>query len=817
MQNYVCLRCLLRRSSTTRKSTSVNPSVFGGRRSLSSQADVQLDNSQLSKIGRLHSLRQKLQSGLRDVPEAQSDYGVPFEKLVAAIKSSVPETEHSLVQTLEQVYADKTHTEVNDDLEKISKHRRPSAKTVHDDATLEILDKLGIISRPKANSTNSEKKIRAKAESKASDVAGAKSSRKRRARATVTSPVATLANTKLKKEKAPKVAVRRVDAKKGKSPAVKSKSSVHGHSALIVAKPAPADTSSIDASLIAQRALETEDTLDVPQLSFDLSRALFNPGVYQLQDPRSRVYNFDPYLENIMPVQQFNFDALNAYITSSEDQHLRNVALKHHKRYIGSSSSMSGAMSHFHFLLSAWRPIDISHLSQKIDGLRTFTIITRAPSSIYLRWRDGVYAVDADKEHDTPNILMMQGKSMEKLLTMEKDDFEKYRKPRDGQEVPSIGSEPEAYHYTGLENFLLRSQLDAYDPRLPGSGMFDLKTRAVAGIRMDMSNYEHGMGYQIKDRFGAWESYEREYFDMVRSAFLKYSLQVRMGRMDGIFVAYHNIARIFGFQYVPLPELDACLHGQADRVLGDREFRLTIKLMNEIFDQATKIFPQQSLRFLFETREATKTEPNGYMQVFAETMTEEEIDSIQKAGKNRVADYERQKANSSSEDQHSTAEVPKATRSPSTLESNAADTAFLDEVLGEGTGRQTSTNGTQERKNKNIAGWTLRIFNEVNGKSVLRPERISADDQWVVKYKIERRGDEEAKKLYTASRARRSAALVFDQDSRTNNMFIERIRRLSDEGKIWRAEQDALDAQRERVVLYSRRPGTPDSEAARNS
>lgn len=39
---------------------------------------------------------------------------------------------------------------------------------------------------------------------------------------------------------------------------------------------------------------------------------------------------------------------------------------------------------------------------------------------------------------------------------------------------------------------------------------------------------------------------------MTRSAFLKYSMQVRIGDMDGIFVAYHNTARIFGFQYISL-------------------------------------------------------------------------------------------------------------------------------------------------------------------------------------------------------------------------------------------------------------------------
>ena len=36
----------------------------------------------------------------------------------------------------------------------------------------------------------------------------------------------------------------------------------------------------------------------------------------------------------------------------------------------------------------------------------------------------------------------------------------------------------------------MRSQLDCQDPRLPGSGVFDIKTRAALPIRLDMMNYE---------------------------------------------------------------------------------------------------------------------------------------------------------------------------------------------------------------------------------------------------------------------------------------------------------------------------------------
>lgn len=138
----------------------------------------------------------------------------------------------------------------------------------------------------------------------------------------------------------------------------------------------------------------------------------------------------------------------------------------------------------------------------------------------------------------------------------------------------------------------MRSQLDAHDPRLPGAGIFDLKTRAVVSIRMNHKEYEQGLGYQLRYAQGEWESFEREFYDMTRATMLKYSLQVRMGRMDGIFVAYHNIERIFGFQYLSLAEMDQVLHGQSDTCLGDQEFKMSIGLMEEIMNRATEKFPE---------------------------------------------------------------------------------------------------------------------------------------------------------------------------------------------------------------------------------
>ncbi|KAH7188757.1 mitochondrial protein Pet127-domain-containing protein [Fusarium flagelliforme] len=385
--------------------------------------------------------------------------------------------------------------------------------------------------------------------------------------------------------------------------------------------------------------VEKKKARAVPKLAHNLEKVLFNPGPYQLQDRRTRVYNFDPYLGTIMPVKEFDFNALKEYVTSSKDETLAELTAKHKKKYCGSTSSMTAMLSHFHFLLSAWRRPNFAHLSNSFPiEYENFTVWTRAPVAAFARYKDGVYAIDADKEFDTASILSMLGKSMEKLLTLPKDHFEKYRRTRSHELSEEEKNADEPFHYTTLGDFMMRSQLDAYDPRLPGTGVFDLKTRAVVTIRMDVADYEKGVGYEIDSRFGEWSSFEREYYDMIRAAFLKYSLQVRMGRMDGIFVAFHNTERIFGFQYISLEEMDHAIHGTANRKVGDGEFKASIGLLNDLLDRASERFPKQSLRIHVETR---PLDP-AVMYFVAEPVSDEEMQRTQDKGKAAVEKLEKE-------------------------------------------------------------------------------------------------------------------------------------------------------------------------------
>ena len=354
-----------------------------------------------------------------------------------------------------------------------------------------------------------------------------------------------------------------------------------------------------------------------------------------------------------MPVAEFDFDALKAYVTSSKDQNLKSIAEKHGKRYRGSSSSMTAVLGQFHFLLSRFRRLNLKMLSKGFPdkGLNSFTLWQRIPAAIFLMKRDGSYAIDADKQFDSGNILSHLGKAMEKLLTLDTIDYERYRKSNPEKVSVADREAPETFHYSTMGDLLMRSQLDAHDHRLPGSGMFDLKTRAVVSIRMDVQNHQNGLGYEIKSLQGEWESYEREYYDMIRSAFLKYSLQVRMGRMDGVFVAFHNVERIFGFQYISLAEMDVALHGQFDTTIGDKEFKLSLSLLNQILDRATEKYPDnvstfpmkhvpmltgKSLRIHFEAREGAST----YMYIFAEPVTEEQAEAIQATNAAKVREFE---------------------------------------------------------------------------------------------------------------------------------------------------------------------------------
>lgn len=356
----------------------------------------------------------------------------------------------------------------------------------------------------------------------------------------------------------------------------------------------------------------------IAQLAHGLDRVLFNPGVHWLQDPHSRVYNFTPWLESIPKVTDFAFERVTGFIRSSQDDDLHTLAQMHSRPYVGSTSSLTGLLSHIYFLISGDKEVDTSVLSGAFAFEPTnFTPGQRMPVSIVLRYKDGVWAVDSGKDGEDvsdKNVLTWMGTLLEKFLTVPESEFKTLMR---SSPAPAEGEEDkrrEAYRYAKSNRFLMRSQLDCVDSRLPGTGVFDVKTRAAVPIRLDLLNFEENSGYLIRTLHGPLESFEKEYYDLIRSAFLKYSFQARIGNMDGVFVAYHNTARIFGFQYVSLEEMDARLFGEYEKstavvngdsapTRGTRIFEKCVKLLETVMDEIVGVFGERSVKCTVETRE----------------------------------------------------------------------------------------------------------------------------------------------------------------------------------------------------------------------
>lgn len=383
----------------------------------------------------------------------------------------------------------------------------------------------------------------------------------------------------------------------------------------------------------------------VPVLRHKLSRVLFSPGIHYLQDPRTGVFNFNPYLQNILPVGEFDFDAITTFVTASKDTVLTSLAQEHALDYYASTSSMTGVLSHIHFLISNFRPASLLDFSrQHPQAMGSMTHGAKLPAMVIVRKREGCYAIDSDKSCDREILLSQLGHSLERFLTKTPEEYAMYKKTQDRQEsIP----ETNTYHYARMGRFLMRSQLDCYDSRLPGTGTFDLKTRAVAGVRHDLAHVEkNNTNYSLLRTMGEYESYEREMIDLARSTMLKYSLQARIGHMDGIFIAYHNIVNMFGFQYLPLEQMDEIMHSFGlphEQVLGtqelvrelsgkfaNEEFKMSIQLWGELLDMVIKELPDDSFRLIVSAIAISPFETK--LRVIASKVSGEEIDELQSCG-----------------------------------------------------------------------------------------------------------------------------------------------------------------------------------------
>ncbi|CAE7395994.1 pet127 [Symbiodinium microadriaticum] len=295
-------------------------------------------------------------------------------------------------------------------------------------------------------------------------------------------------------------------------------------------------------------------------------------------------------LRRVVQPGEVNWKALPPFVPAHEDKRLERLALDSDCRYFSSTSSLTGLLSRCYFAISQHRQFDPCGLSKGYRSRpRSFSPSTRWPVVSYLRRASGsLWSLTAAKEDpEDKTVLLDLGKSMEYQLTMSKNDFdERFLKKAGGTSTEVSSTEQEkdnqAYRFLKVGRLMMRSQLDAIYQGL----VFDVKTRAVSAVRHDAQNYEKRRKYRITRIFGARNSYELEIYEMMRNAFMKYGFQAKIGRMDGVVVAYHNTSEIFGFQYIPLADMERCIYG--GREAADVAFDLSVKVLQTLLDFLTQ-------------------------------------------------------------------------------------------------------------------------------------------------------------------------------------------------------------------------------------
>lgn len=338
--------------------------------------------------------------------------------------------------------------------------------------------------------------------------------------------------------------------------------------------------------------IENESLLNklVPELAHGLENIVFRPGIYTMDEMAKIQPDGGVFLRNIPQVEDVDMSRIPPFIPPSKDPVLKKITQESGIRFMMSTSTISSVLSHFYFLFSLF-------MSPRFSGIfseyplepKKYMISQRKPVTVVLSYVDrekDIMAVDSDSGLFSFNepILMNLGKIIERSLTMTPEAFHSALSPESiNWQENQIQDD---YHRFMILNdeIYLRSQIDcrATDPKTGKQHIFELKTRSVSPIRYDLLNYKKYLDYRLVSHKGRYQSYEREYYDLIRGGFLKYAFQLRIGRMDGALVAYHNTKEIFGFEYISTREIEDKIFGSQEQ--AEASFLINSKMLTFAID-----------------------------------------------------------------------------------------------------------------------------------------------------------------------------------------------------------------------------------------
>ncbi|KAH8914450.1 hypothetical protein BT69DRAFT_1290183 [Atractiella rhizophila] len=298
----------------------------------------------------------------------------------------------------------------------------------------------------------------------------------------------------------------------------------------------------------------------LPRLKHALERCLTNPGLHMLVDPRTDV-DWDVIgsftkpscdkkllqLLDLVPVgcPSEREAGAGAGADSQSKEHTHQEA---GPMFVSSTSQVGGPLEQIFISLSRAGPnySMLKHASFR-ESKTPFGSGALKPAAVELVWiKSGGEGEGGGRDADA-----MPGVHWFNMLSKFRDKFDDYLLTRPKEKQPE--KLEHVYHY---------SRLDSWNPNLPKAA-FDVKTRAVMPLRIDPMNY-----------------------------------QPRLGNMDGIFCAHHNGKRWFGFQYIPLEDMDAATCGSVQQ--AEQAFGLCTALLERVLVEATAMFPRENVRLVFD-------------------------------------------------------------------------------------------------------------------------------------------------------------------------------------------------------------------------
>ena len=336
-----------------------------------------------------------------------------------------------------------------------------------------------------------------------------------------------------------------------------------------------------------------------PVLKHGLERLVRTPGIFPIEEITNHTGN--EFLKNIISPNPEVLAKFPAYTPPSKDKALLTAAHKENKRFVTGSSSITEELTHIYYLMSNFRSPDMTGLAKNYDHRNlNYMSAYRKPTTFMLRrLAKDIYAIDGDSGlvPELNKDLSDMGIVLEAMLTTDEEVYRRICDPQSGitkEEIADILKGGRSHKMRTMGDMLIRSQIDCESMDENGRYfVFEIKTRATAPLRYDVKNIPLYLDYKILKRSGSSESFELEYFDLIRSILTKYYFQVKIGNMDGAFLCYHNTKEIFGFQYLQLHEIEKRAFGSTE--LGEFVLKTTVQIHQMVLQEVLRLFPEEDI------------------------------------------------------------------------------------------------------------------------------------------------------------------------------------------------------------------------------